>query len=78
MEVIFHPAVKRDLIEALKYYHEVSGLLANEFLAEVRSTIDQLRKILYDFIWLNVVFVARICGDFPITSFMKFGSLIFA
>jgi plasmid stabilization system protein ParE len=41
VEVIFHPAVKRDMVEALKYYHEISSRLAEEFLAEVRSTIDQ-------------------------------------
>ena len=41
MEVIFHPLVKRDLIEALNYYREISTGLAGEFEEEVRFVLAQ-------------------------------------
>jgi len=41
VEVTYHPFVKRDFIEALRYYHGVSGTLADEFHKEVRSAIAQ-------------------------------------
>lgn len=41
MEVIYHPLVKRDVAEALKYYGEISSRLADEFHAEVRAIIAQ-------------------------------------
>ena len=41
MEVIYHPLVKRDVAEALKYYTEISTRLADEFQSEVRELISQ-------------------------------------
>ena len=41
MEVIYHPLVKRDIAEALKYYDAISVRLADEFQAEVHSMITQ-------------------------------------
>jgi hypothetical protein len=41
VEVTFHPLVKRDLIEALNYYREISIGLANEFEDEVRFVLGQ-------------------------------------
>ena len=41
MEVTFHPLVKRDLIEALNYYKEISTGLADEFGDEVRFVLGQ-------------------------------------
>ncbi len=39
MEVNYHPLVKRDVVEALKYYSEISSRLAGEFDDEVRELI---------------------------------------
>jgi len=39
MEIIYHPLVKRDVIEALRYYHHISPRLADEFHGELRITI---------------------------------------
>jgi len=44
VEVIFHPLVKRDLAEALKYYDGVASRLADEFEAEVRLVIAKAAK----------------------------------
>jgi hypothetical protein len=41
VEVKFHPLVQRDTVEALKYYQEISGRLADEFNEEVRLTVEQ-------------------------------------
>lgn len=41
MEVVFHPLVKRDLLEALAYYKGVSEGLAGEFDHEVRFILTQ-------------------------------------
>lgn len=41
MDVIYHPLVKRDVSEALKYYTDISTRLADEFQAEVREIISQ-------------------------------------
>lgn len=41
MEVSYHPLVKRDVTEALHYYHRISPRLADEFHAEVRSMIER-------------------------------------
>lgn len=41
MEIIYHPLVKRDFMEALKYYEGISTRLADEFHTEVRSMIAQ-------------------------------------
>ena len=41
MEVVYHPLVRRDVEEPLSYYREISTRLADEFHAELRSTIDQ-------------------------------------
>lgn len=41
MEVSYHPLVKRDVAEALKYYSAISPWLADEFHEEVRSIIAQ-------------------------------------
>ena len=39
MEIIYHPLVKRDVMEALRYYHHVSPRLAEEFHSELRTII---------------------------------------
>lgn len=41
MEVVYHPSVKQDVIEALKYYAEISPRLADEFEYEVRLFVSQ-------------------------------------
>ena len=41
MDVIYHPLVKRDVAEALKYYTDISTRLADEFQAEVREIVSQ-------------------------------------
>ena len=41
MEVSYHPLVKRDMAEALRYYHAVTAKLADEFEAEARSAINR-------------------------------------
>jgi len=41
MEVVYHPLVRRDVEEPLSYYRKISTRLADEFHAELRSTIDQ-------------------------------------
>ena len=42
MEIKFHPQVHRDLAEVLRYYHEVSDQLEDEFDEEVRFVIGQV------------------------------------
>jgi plasmid stabilization system protein ParE len=42
VEITFHPLVKRDIIEALSYYHEISAALGGEFDHEVRFVLSQL------------------------------------
>ena len=44
MEVKYHPLVKRDITEALKYYHGISQRLADEFEAEVRSAVEKVAQ----------------------------------
>lgn len=39
MEVSYHPLVKRDVLEALKYYADISSHLADEFDTELRELI---------------------------------------
>jgi plasmid stabilization system protein ParE len=39
MEVRYHPAVRQDLLEAARKYHEVSLRLADEFAAEFKGVI---------------------------------------
>jgi hypothetical protein len=41
VEVVYHPLVKEDVIEALKYYAEISPRLADEFEYEVRLIVSQ-------------------------------------
>ena len=41
MEVVYHPSVKRDIVEALRYYSEISPRLADEFESEVRLTVGK-------------------------------------
>jgi plasmid stabilization system protein ParE len=41
VEVTYHPLVKRDLLQALRYYGGISPGLADEFDDEVRTTIVQ-------------------------------------
>jgi hypothetical protein len=41
VEVVYHPLVKQDLIEALKYYAEISPRLADELECEVRLIISR-------------------------------------
>lgn len=40
MEVIYHPLVRRDLVEILRYYRKISEQLADEVHAEFKHTID--------------------------------------
>jgi plasmid stabilization system protein ParE len=39
VEVTYHPLVKRDVIEALRYYTQISQRLAEEFQAELQVLI---------------------------------------
>jgi len=39
VEVIYHPSVKQDVAQALKYYYRISSRLADEFHAELRAII---------------------------------------
>lgn len=39
MEVIYHPLVKADVAEALRYYRKISPRLADEFRDELRDII---------------------------------------
>jgi plasmid stabilization system protein ParE len=41
MEVTYHPLVKRDVTQVLRYYHEISPRLADEFHAELRELIGR-------------------------------------
>jgi len=41
VEVIYHPLVKRDVTEALRYYHDIALRLGDEFLEEVESVIEK-------------------------------------
>ena len=41
MEVAYHPLVRGDVEEALSYYQKISTRLADEFHAELRSSINQ-------------------------------------
>jgi plasmid stabilization system protein ParE len=41
MEVGYHPLVRVDVEEALTYYQNISPRLADEFHAELRSTINR-------------------------------------
>ena len=40
MKVVFHPLVRRDVLEIKRYYRQVSSRLAGEFEQELRSIID--------------------------------------
>lgn len=44
MEINFHPLVKRDIIEALKYYSSISPDLADDFQYEVQFTISNAAR----------------------------------
>jgi len=44
MEVIYHPLVRRDVLDILRYYQEVSLRLADEFQAELQATIEQVAE----------------------------------
>jgi plasmid stabilization system protein ParE len=41
MDVIYHPWVRRDVVEIARYYQTISARLANEFEDELRETIAQ-------------------------------------
>ena len=41
MEVIFHPLVRAEVLEALRYYTNVSARLADEFHDELRKIINR-------------------------------------
>jgi plasmid stabilization system protein ParE len=41
MEVIYHPLVRWDVAEALRYYHHISARLADEFYDELRLMIER-------------------------------------
>ena len=41
MEVIYHPLAQGDVLEILRYYHDVSPLLADEFLTELRTIVGK-------------------------------------
>lgn len=44
MEVKYHPLVKRDIAEALRYYDEIAARLADEFEAEVKAVIEKVAE----------------------------------
>lgn len=44
MEVIYHPLVRQDLVEILRYYRKISEQLADEVHAEFKHTIDLASK----------------------------------
>jgi hypothetical protein len=44
VEVIYHPLVKRDMAEALKYYDSIATKLADEFEAELKALIENTAK----------------------------------
>jgi len=41
MEVIYHPLVRRDVLEIRRYYRKISPKLADEFRDELRNTISR-------------------------------------
>ena len=41
MEINYHPLVKRDMAEALRYYDAIATRLADEFAAEVKAMIEK-------------------------------------
>jgi plasmid stabilization system protein ParE len=41
MTVIYHPLVKRDVLEILDYYQKVSVELADEFHNELQAAIEE-------------------------------------
>jgi len=53
MEVTYHPLVKRDIVEVLRYYHGVSPSLAAEFEAELRTMISRAAEAPLSFHLVN-------------------------
>lgn len=43
MEVIYHPLVRRDVLEVMCYYQAISDRLANEFEDDLRATINHAK-----------------------------------
>jgi plasmid stabilization system protein ParE len=41
MEVIYHPLVRRDVLEIRRYYRNISSKLTDEFRDELRDTISR-------------------------------------
>lgn len=41
MEITYHPLVRRDVAQTLKYYRAISSQLADEFHAELRAIINR-------------------------------------
>ncbi len=41
MGVNYHPLVRGDVLEILRYYHEISPKLADDFNTELRSLIER-------------------------------------
>lgn len=42
MEINYHPLVRRDVAQTLKYYRAISSQLADEFHAELRDIINKV------------------------------------
>jgi plasmid stabilization system protein ParE len=49
VEIIYHPLVRRDVAQALKYYHTVSSRLADEFHDELRAIINKAAETPFRF-----------------------------
>lgn len=41
MEIIFHPRARTDILEALRYYHDISEALAGELQSELAVVFQQ-------------------------------------
>ena len=76
MEVIYHPLVKRDVAEALKYYTNISARLADEFQAEAREIISQAADNPLRFHPTQRGFRRANLRRFPIIFSMKFAVIV--
>ena len=72
MEVKYHPLVKRDIAETLRYYDKIAARLADEFEAEVKLVVERQRKIRFGIIPPGAVFAGQTFHAFRITCFTNF------
>jgi hypothetical protein len=72
VEITFHPLIRRDFMEALAYYNEISASLADEFDDEVRFVLTQLIVNPLRFHPVDQGFRRANLRRFRITSFTKF------